>query len=57
MPYDNDIIIDRMRKEAIARCRKRIEEAAADKKVGINRRTYARQDYGLMMTYKKSHGL
>ncbi len=57
MPYDRDYIIDRMRKEAIERCRKRIEDAAAGKAAGVNRRSYIHQDYGLMMAYKKARGL
>jgi len=57
MPYDRDYIIDRMRKDAIERCRKRIEEAVAGRKAGINRRTYAHQDYGLMLAFKKARGL
>ena len=57
MPYDRDYIIDRMRKEAIERCRKRIEDAAAGRTAGVNRKSYIRQDYGLMMAYKKARGL
>ena len=57
MPYDRDYIIDRMRKDAIERCRKRIEEAAAGKRMGVNRKSYAHQDYGLLMAYKKARGL
>jgi hypothetical protein len=57
MSYDRDAIIDRLRKEALVRCKKRIEEAAAGKEKGVNLRTYARQDYGLMTAFKKARGL
>ncbi|MGA9139154.1 MAG: hypothetical protein WBZ29_02960 [Methanocella sp.] len=57
MPDDRDAIIDRLRKEAIERCRKRIEEAVAGRQKGVNVSTYARQDYGLMTAYKKARGL
>jgi hypothetical protein len=57
MPDNRDAIIDRLRKEAIDRCRKRIEEAVAGRQKGVNTNTYARQDYGLMTAYKKARGL
>jgi hypothetical protein len=57
MPYDRDAIIERLRKEALERCRKRIEDSAARQQKGVNARTYARQDYGLMAAYRKAHGL
>jgi hypothetical protein len=57
MPYDRDAIIERLRKEALERCRKRIEDSAARKQKGVNGRTYAPQDYGLMAAYRKAHGL
>jgi hypothetical protein len=57
MSDDRDAIIDRLRKEALARCKKRIEEAAAGGEKGRNWKTYARQDYGLMTAYKKARGL
>jgi hypothetical protein len=57
MSYDRDAIIDRLRLEALARCKKRLEEAAAGKEKGVNWKTYARQDYGLMTSYKKARGL
>jgi len=57
MPEDHEAIIDRLRKEAIDRCRKRIEETVAGRQKGANRVTYARQDYGLMTSFKKARGL
>jgi hypothetical protein len=57
MPDDREAIIDRLRKEAIDRCRKRIEEAVAGRQKGGNLNTYARQDYGLMTGFKKARGL
>jgi hypothetical protein len=57
MPDDREAIIDRLRNEAIDRCRKRIEEAVAGRKKGANMSAYARQDYGLMTAYKKARGL
>ncbi len=57
MSYERDAIIDRLRQEALARCKKRLEEAAAGKEKGVNWKTYARQDYGLMTAFKKARGL
>jgi hypothetical protein len=57
MPDDRVAIIERLRNEALDRCRKRIEEAVAGRQKGANVRTYSRQDYGLMTGFKKARGL
>jgi hypothetical protein len=57
MTCDRNAIIDLLRKEALARCKKRIEEAAAGEQDGMKWKTYARQDHGLMTAYKRARGL
>lgn len=57
MPDDRMAIIERLRKEAIDRCKKRIEDAVAGRKKGAHSGSYARQDYGLMSGFKKARGL
>ncbi len=57
MPPERDTIIEKLRNEAIARCMKRIEDAAAGRQKGVNTKTYARQDFGLTMTLKRARGL
>ncbi|OPY25827.1 MAG: hypothetical protein A4E28_02910 [Methanocella sp. PtaU1.Bin125] len=57
MPDDRMAIIERLRKEAIDRCKKRIEDAVAGRSKNAYSGTHIRQDYGLMTGFKKARGL